>query len=38
MTFQRENNSEKTVAKRIGKKKLDLMQIFYCVGNLMKSM
>lgn len=38
MTFQRENNSEKIVAERIGKEKLDLMQIFYCVGNLMKSM
>lgn len=38
MTFQRENNFEKIVAESIGKKKLDLMQIFYCVGNIMKSM
>lgn len=32
----REKNTEKIAAVNTGEKKLDLLQIFYCVGNIMK--
>lgn len=36
--FEGKQYSQKIVAENIWKQKLDLMQIFYCVGNIMKGM